>query len=264
MAIMHMNLTSRSLTRKTDVYVGFPTPTLQDMIQHKDHYDPEKQWPVVYLLHGAGGDGFEWIQKADIEALCCQYGFIAVIPNGDLSFYCNTPDGRNYYSFIAEELPAIIESTFHASSRPEDRYIMGYSMGGFGAVKIGLTNPHRYHKIASLSGCMDVAGFINGFESGSIFRIHRNLPGWPDIQGTENDMMHLLDLSIARKERGGYVPAIYHTIGKQDFIYSFSQEWRKKAQSSCLDFLYTEDDGMHNFDYWNQKIRSEVLPFFFG
>ena len=141
---------------------------------------------------------------------------------------------------------------------------MGYSMGGFGAVKIGLTNPHRYHKIASLSGCMDVAGFINGFESGSIFRIHRNLPGWPDIQGTENDMMHLLDLSIARKEQGGYVPAIYHTIGKQDFIYSFSQEWRKKAQSSCLDFLYTEDDGMHNFDYWNQKIRSEVLPFFFG
>lgn len=263
MAILHINLTSRSLTAKTDVYVGFPTPTLQDMIQHRDSYDSTKQWPVVYLLHGAGGDGFEWIQRTDIEALCCRFGFIAVIPNGELSFYCNTPDGRNYYDFIADELPRFIESTFRASSRPEDRYLMGYSMGGFGAVKIGLLNPERYHKIASLSGCMDVAGFIRAFEGSSIFNLHGNLPGWPDIEGTDNDMLHLLDTAIARRARGEYVPPIYHTIGKQDFIYAFSQEWRKKAQASALDFVYSEGEGAHDFDYWNPKIANELLPFFF-
>ena len=175
MAVIHMNFTSRSLTTKTDLYVVYPTPTLQDMIQHKDRYDPEKRWPVVYMLHGAGGDGFEWIQRADVEALCCKYGFIAVLPSVELGFYNNTPDGRAYYDYVTKELPAMVESTFHASDRAEDRYIMGYSMGGFGAVKIGWMNPERYHKIASLSGCMDVKGFITAFEGGSIFTIHTAL-----------------------------------------------------------------------------------------
>lgn len=264
MAVIHMNFTSRSLTTKTDLYVVYPTPTLQDMIQRKDRYDPEKRWPVVYMLHGAGGDGFEWIQRADVEALCCKYGFIAVLPSVELGFYNNTPDGRAYYDYVTKELPAMVESTFHASDRAEDRYIMGYSMGGFGAVKIGWMNPERYHKIASLSGCMDVKGFITAFEGGSIFTIHTALAEWPDIEGGDNDMMALLDKMIRRKAEGKVVPPVYHTIGKQDFIYSFSQEWRKKAQASGLDFIYAEGDGVHDFSYWNTRIDSEIMPFFFG
>ena len=67
MAIMNINFTSRCLAMKTSVWVAYPTPTLGEMIQRKDKYDPEKRWPVVYMLHGAGGDGFEWIQRADME-----------------------------------------------------------------------------------------------------------------------------------------------------------------------------------------------------
>ena len=264
MAVIHMNFTSRALTAKTDLWVVCPTPTLQDMIQRKDGYDPEKRWPVVYMLHGAGGDGFEWIQRADIEELCCRWGFIAVLPNAELSFYNNTPDGRNYYDYVAKELPAMVEATFHASDRAEDRYIMGYSMGGFGAVKIGLTNPERYHKIASLAGCMGVEKFITDFERGSIFNIHNNLPEWPNVEGGENDMMALLEKAISRRDAGGRVPPMYHTIGRQDFIYAYSQDWRRRAQQSGLEFVYTEGDGMHNFEYWAPRIKEEVMPFFFG
>ena len=154
MAIMNINFTSRCLAMKTSVWVAYPTPTLGEMMQRKDKYDPEKRWPVVYMLHGAGGDGFEWIQRADMEQLCCQYGFIAVMPDAALSCYNDTPYGAKYYTYISEELPAMIEATFHASTDARDRYIMGYSLGGFGAVKIGLMNPDRYCKIASLSGCI--------------------------------------------------------------------------------------------------------------
>ncbi len=264
MAIMNINFTSRCLAAKTNLWVAYPTPTLNEMIRHKDKYDPEKSWPVVYMLHGAGGDGFEWIQRADVERLCCQYGFIAVMPDAQLSFYNDTPYGAKYYSYISQELPAMIESTFRASGKAEDRYIMGYSMGGFGAIKIGLMNPERYNRIASLSGCMDIAGFINAFENDSIFTIHTSLPDWPSIEGGDNDMMALLDRAAERKACGKRVPPMYHTIGRQDFIYSFSQEWRKKAQSLGLDFTYTEGDGMHDFSYWNERIASEVMPFFFG
>ena len=115
MSAMHMNFTSRSLTQKMDLWVVYPTPTLQDMIQHKDAYDATRQWPVVYMLHGAGGDGFEWVQRADVEAWCCKYGFIAVMPSCQLSFYNDTPDGRNFATYVAWELPNMIEATFHAS-----------------------------------------------------------------------------------------------------------------------------------------------------
>ena len=144
MSVMHMNFTSRSLTQKMDLWVVYPTPTLQDMIQHKDAYDATRQWPVVYMLHGAGGDGFEWVQRADVEAWCCKYGFIAVMPSCQLSFYNDTPDGRNFATYVAWELPNMIEATFHASRQAKDRYLMGYSMGGFGAVRIGLCNPDRF------------------------------------------------------------------------------------------------------------------------
>ena len=77
-------------------------------------------------------------------------------------------------------------------------------------------------------------------------------------------MMAMLDRAAERKACGKRVPPMYHTIGRQDFIYSFSQEWRKKAQSLGLDFTYTEGDGMHDFSYWNERIASEVMPFFFG
>ena len=116
MAIMNINFTSRCLAMKTSVWVAYPTPTLGEMIQRKDKYDPEKRWPVVYMLHGAGGDGFEWIQRADMEQLCCQYGFIAVMPDAALSCYNDTPYGAKYYTYISEELPAMIEATFHAST----------------------------------------------------------------------------------------------------------------------------------------------------
>ena len=36
MSVMHMNFTSRSLTQKMDLWVVYPTPTVQDMIKHKD------------------------------------------------------------------------------------------------------------------------------------------------------------------------------------------------------------------------------------
>ena len=263
MAVINMDLMSRSLTTRTDLYVVVPTPTLQDMIAGQDRYDPEKRWPVVYMLHGAGGNGFEWIQKADIESLCCRWGFIAVLPSTELGFYNDTPDGRAYCTYVSKELPSMIEATFHASDKMEDRYIMGYSMGGFGAVKIGLMYPDRYNKIASLSGCMDVKGFIEAFERGSIFNIHSSLPDWPDIEGGDNDTLALLQRMAERREKGLRVPPMYHTIGRQDFIYGFSQEWRKRAQELGLELVYTEGEGIHDFSYWGPRIENEIMPFFF-
>ena len=76
----------------------------------------------------------------------------AVMPDGDRSFYTNLPHGRNYYDYVAKELPKIMETMFPLiSSAREDRFIAGNSMGGYGALKIALREDGAFAAAAPLS-----------------------------------------------------------------------------------------------------------------
>ena len=55
--------------------------------------------------------------------------------------YQNAPLGENFYDFLNEELPEFVENYFPVSDKSEERYIAGLSMGGYGALLHGLTNP---------------------------------------------------------------------------------------------------------------------------
>lgn len=65
--------------------------------------------------------------------------------------YVNVGDGENYYDFLEEELPEFVEAYFPVSNLPEERYIAGLSMGGYGALLHGLQNPEHYHAIGAFS-----------------------------------------------------------------------------------------------------------------
>ncbi len=67
-------------------------------------------------------------------------------PSGKLQLY------EEYTSFIHKELPAFISSHFHVSSRPEDTYIAGLSMGGYGTAYHALLHPERFCAIGIFSG----------------------------------------------------------------------------------------------------------------
>ena len=112
---------------------------------------------VLYLLHGLGGDCEEWTRFSKIEYYAKKYNFIIVLPEVGRSFYCDTAYGANYFTYVADELPAICGKWFRLDSRRENTFIAGESMGGYGAVKIGLSRPWRFSAIASLSGVLDYA-----------------------------------------------------------------------------------------------------------
>jgi S-formylglutathione hydrolase len=126
--------------------------------------------PVLYWLSGLTCTDENVMQKSGIQKAAAKYGFVVVAPDTsprgedvandeayDLGqgagFYVNAteePWAANYkmYDYIVEELPKIIETNFNVSHQ---RVISGHSMGGHGAIMIGLKHPERYESISAFS-----------------------------------------------------------------------------------------------------------------
>ena len=100
--------------------------------------------PVLYLLHGLSDDHTIWMRRTSIERYAATTGLVVVMPSVNRSFYNNTPDGMRFWDYISEELPALLPTFFHVSTRREDTFVAGLSMGGFGAFKLALNHPDRY------------------------------------------------------------------------------------------------------------------------
>jgi len=260
MAVLTMNVLSRCLMQKTDVRFIIPTPTLDEMLAGTDKYDPEEKFPVVYLLHGAAWDGFDWISNSQIEALAQKYRFIAVIPNCGLSFYNNVPEEERYFDFVADELPQIAEALFHASRKPEDRYIAGISMGGYGSMRIGLTYPERYAKIGCLSGCLDMHAFLAIFDGHSPFNVFTKFGDWHKIPGSPYDVTVLAKQAL---EAGKKIPPVWNCIGTEDMLYKQAKPVADALIGMGLDYTYVEGHGMHDWNFWNPMLEHGLFDFFF-
>ena len=78
------------------------------------------------------------------------------MPSGNNRFYVNNVNGKDYFSFIADELINNCETWFNISRNPEDRYIAGMSMGGYGAFYAALKRPKQYNTAFSYSGLLNL------------------------------------------------------------------------------------------------------------
>ena len=104
-------------------------------------------YKTLYLLHGAGGDHTSWVLNTRIADYVNNRNIAVVMPSGKNRFYVNNEYGKNFYTYITEELVNQCEQWFDISRKAEDRYIAGMSMGGYGAVYAGLLNIlERYDK----------------------------------------------------------------------------------------------------------------------
>lgn len=138
----------------------------------KNILDNKIKYPVLYWLSGLTCNEDNFMQKSGIQKIASKLGVIIVAPdtsprgdnipddpdkNYDLGlgagFYINatqSPWSENYqiYSYIVEELPEIIKNNFNIS---DIKFISGHSMGGHGALIIGLNNPDKYQSISAFS-----------------------------------------------------------------------------------------------------------------
>ena len=100
--------------------------------------------PVVYLLHGLTDNCTGWLRYTQAEHLARTHGAILIVPEVQRSFYTDMACGPKYFTYINQELPTLCRRFFGIQPVPERTYIVGLSMGGYGAMKCAFTAPQQY------------------------------------------------------------------------------------------------------------------------
>jgi len=120
-----------------------------------------RKYPVLYLLHGLGGnersmalDG-EWTTLQDLRREHMAGEFLVVAPDGWDTFYINSQDGKTPYSdFFLREFIPFVERTYRVRSDRTARGITGFSMGGYGALRMAFAHPELFGSVSAHSGAL--------------------------------------------------------------------------------------------------------------
>ena len=120
-----------------------------------------RKYPVLYLLHGLGGnqqtaavDG-EWNVLQDLRHDQKVGDFLVVAPDGGDSFYINSQNGKTLYGdFFLREFMPYIDRTYRVRPGRAARGITGFSMGGYGALRIAFANPGLFGSVSAHSAAL--------------------------------------------------------------------------------------------------------------
>jgi S-formylglutathione hydrolase len=126
--------------------------------------DPSRRYPVLYLLHGIGGNFTDWTEDWEIGSILDRLiaersigELLVVMPNGGNaysgSFYMSSPVTGDWEAYIAKEVVALVDRQFRTVAAPEGRGLAGHSMGGFGAIHLGMRHPDVFGSVYAMSPC---------------------------------------------------------------------------------------------------------------
>ena len=203
--------------------------------------NPKKKYPVLYLLHGAGGDEEAWIsmgRTAQILDNLIEKGLaepmIVVMPNGnpgqqaartlgipEKQMNWRAPEFQNVYvRSLCEEIVPFIEKNFRAIAKPASRAIAGLSMGGGHTISASILYPEMFDYICPLSA----AGQASAEQ-------------------------------IAALKKAG-VKLYFLACGDADFLFQGSQQLDKTLTEQGLDHIYYVSDGGHTWANWRLYLNT--------
>lgn len=212
--------------------------------------------PVLYLLHGAGGDEEAWIslgRTAQIMDNLIAKGkakpMIVVMPNGNViqdaapgegskGFYKpqfmipKTMDGTYEENF--KDIIKFVESNYKVKANKANRAIAGLSMGGFHSLHISRYYPNTFDYIGLFSAAI--------------------LPN----QNVSHKVYNDIDGTLKKQMENGF-KLYWIGMGKTDFLYKGGVEYRKKLDDMGFKYAYHESDGGHIWRNWRVYL-SEFVP----
>lgn len=205
--------------------------------------------PVVYLLHGLSDNCSGWCRYSAVERYAFNHGAALIIPEVQRSFYTDMALGLDYFTYVSRELPKLCAHYFGLGARREQTYIMGLSMGGYGALKCALTYPKHYAGCASFSAVTDIRrrsaecpDSQNREEFQAIFG--------PEVKVPAN--ASLFDLLGRRKAED--LPKFFVTCGEQDVLYEENCRFVRalEEKGAAVDFRHWPGD--HTWDLWDRSV----------
>lgn len=230
--------------------------------------DNEKEYPILYLLHGMNDTNQGWTIRGHLKDVMDQLvasgeaiEMIIVTPNaggnigaGDWNGYFNMP-GWAYEDFFFQEFVPYIETTYRVIGDKQYRAIAGLSMGGGGATNYAQRHPDMFGAVFAKSALMSIPG--------------ENItpPQNPD------DKMGILNQSVIENSCIKFVEeADESTIeklrsiqwfvdcGDDDFLLQRNIEFTQSMRQAQIPFEFRVRDGGHTWEYWHSGLYIS-LPF---
>jgi S-formylglutathione hydrolase FrmB len=177
-------------------------------------------------------------------------GLAVVMPQVHRSFYADQYYGGRYWTFLTEELPALVASWFQVSQRREDTFVAGLSMGGYGALKWALRQPDRFAAAASLSGAVHVAGLRTQRERPEDPRLFDRVFGDRPVAGGPDDLLHLLG-----RADPAALPPLYVCCGTDDALIDDNRAFVERARGRGAEVTSDFGSGEHDWGYWDATIQ---------
>lgn len=209
-------------------------------------------YPVLYLLHGAYGCYSDWSKKKDLHALCDRYGVIIVNPDGQDSWYWDSPidPKMQFETYVSSELVSYIDSHYRTDARKEMRAIAGLSMGGHGALWLGFRHPDVFGNIGSMSGGVDITKFPDRWH------IQDRIGKYADNKDTWAAYT-VINLVPTIK------PGQNITIddGSEDFFYEVNVNLHNALLEHKIPHDFTIRPGNHSWNYWCNSLDYQMLFF---
>jgi putative tributyrin esterase len=208
--------------------------------------------PCLVLLHGLSDDHTIWSRRTSIERYAEAHGIAVVMPAGGRGWYVDNAEGPRWGSYIADEVPAVARAFFPVSSRREDTFIAGLSMGGYGAFRIALSHPERFAAAGSFSGALDMARRPPDADPSWVTELSRVFGALDALPGSKHDLFELarrLGPDDRRRLR------LFQCCGTEDFLHDANVRFRDHARSLDLDLVYEEGPGTHEWGYWDAAVQ---------
>lgn len=203
-------------------------------------------WPVLYLLHGSGHTPLSYFTLLSMESLLPLAGDACLVfVDGKKGWYLDSPvdaSSRREQAFL--QVMEDVEKRYPLGRARKNRGICGFSMGGFGAMRIAARHPDLFGSASSLIGPLDIE------------------PLWPDhvalrrLLGTDRHVWQAHN-PAASTERLARVRLLV-TTARDAWDRPLNQTFVDACRSRGLDVTYREYPGEHGTDFVAAHLREHL------